>query len=79
MKRSWILTVAVIALVVVAAAVLVWDADPVITGELALRRAIWGPNATLEYPSRLYASAKPMHPALPKAASVEIEVVAFAG
>jgi LPXTG-site transpeptidase (sortase) family protein len=54
-----------IALVVVAAAVLIWDADPVITGELALRRAIWGPNATLAYPSRLYEGVAAMHPAYP--------------
>jgi LPXTG-site transpeptidase (sortase) family protein len=52
-KRSSILTTAAITLVVMAAVALVYDADPVIRGELAIREAIWGPNATLAYPSRL--------------------------
>ena len=72
MKRSTILSAVAITLVVVAAAVLIWDADPIITGELALRRAIWGPNATLEYPSRLYANATPMHAKVPGGNRIDI-------
>jgi LPXTG-site transpeptidase (sortase) family protein len=71
-KRSWTLTAAVITLVLVAAAVLVWDADPVITGELALRRTIWGRDATLAYPSRLYANATPAHAKLPAGDRLDI-------
>ena len=72
MKPSWKLTAAAITLVVVAAAVLVWDADPVITGELALRRAIWGPDATIAYPSRLFANAKSAHAKLPSGDRLDI-------
>ena len=72
MKRSKVLVAAVITLVVVAAAVLIWDADPVITGELALRRAIWGADATLAYPSRLYANATPAHRTMPTGSRIDI-------
>ena len=72
MKRSSILTVVVITLIVVAAAVLTWDADPVIKGELAIRKAIWGHKATLAYPSRLFTDLAAMHRDLPSGNRIDL-------
>ncbi len=60
-KRRWILVAVVIALVAVATAALIWDADPVIESELAVRRALFGADAMLPYPSALFPRAKPRH------------------
>lgn len=60
-KRRWIRVAVVIALVAVATAALVWDADPVIESELAVRRALLGADAMLPYPSALFPQAKPRH------------------
>jgi len=59
MNRRWVQIAAVTVLVAVAAALLLWDADPIIRGELALRRAIQGDAATLPYPSRAFPGIEP--------------------
>jgi len=60
-KLPGIRTAAVIVLVAVAAAILIWDADPVIKSELVLRRIAFGDGATLPYPSALYPRGNPRH------------------
>jgi LPXTG-site transpeptidase (sortase) family protein len=71
-SRRTLQIAAVITLVVVAAVLLLWDADPVITGELAVRRALLGESATLPYPSRLYPTATPRHAEKPAAKRIVI-------
>jgi len=66
---------AVITLIVVVAALLLWDADPIIKGELALRRAISGESATLPYPSRMFPKSAPRHAEKPAAKRIVIPSV----
>ena len=72
MRTLWIRTAAVIAILAVAAAVVLWDADPVIQGELAARRALLGADALLPYPSAMFPGAHPRHAEKPSGNRVVI-------
>lgn len=72
MTRRPLLIAAAITLVVVAAALLLWDADPIIKSELAVRRAILGESATLPYPSRLFPKTAPRFAEKPAAKRIVI-------